>query len=62
MKLGLQLTLEGMIRTLRMKALELGEDYDDMRRNAEERNEAALALLAAETRRLVPEVGDESGR
>lgn len=62
MKFVMQLTLDGMVRALRMRAHELGEDYDEAQRRAEERNETALTLLASEARRLSLEAGDEFGR
>jgi hypothetical protein len=61
-KLAMQMTLDGMIRALRMKAHELGEDYEDTERGAVSRNEEALALLAREARRHALEVGHEFGR
>ena len=39
----------------------LGEDYDEAERRTAMRNENALALLAAESRRLALEAGDEFG-
>lgn len=58
----MQLTLDGMIRALRMKAHRIGDDYDVAERRAEERNEKALTLLAQEARRYALEAGDEFGR
>jgi hypothetical protein len=58
----MQMTLDGMIRALRMKAHEIGDDYDAAERRAEERNEMALTLLAQEARRYALEAGDEFGR
>lgn len=62
MKMALQLTLDGMIRALRMKVHELGEDYDEAERLAVLRNEEALMLLAQEAWRVSLEAGDEFGR
>jgi len=61
-KLAMQLTYDGMIRALRMKLHELGEDYDEVDRRSALRNEEALTLLAQESRRLALEAGDEFGR
>ena len=61
MKMAMQLTFDGMIRALRLKAHSVGEDYEEAERRAEERNERALALLASESRRLALEAGDEFG-
>ena len=58
----MQLTLDGMVRALRMKVHELGEDYNAAERQAEQRNERALMLLARESRRFALEAGDEFGR
>lgn len=58
----MQLTLDGMIRALRMRVHEIGDDYDAAERRAEERNEKALTLLAQEARRFTLEAGDEFGR
>jgi hypothetical protein len=58
----MQLTLDGMIRALRMKVHEIGDDYDMAEQRAEERNEMALTLLAQEARRYALEAGDEFGR
>ncbi len=62
MKLAMQMTVEGMIRALRMKAHEAGDDPGEARRRAERHNEEALLLLSAEVRGLSKEVGDEFGR
>ena len=62
MKLAMQLTLDGMIRALRLKAHAVGEDYEEAGRRAQLRNERALMLLASESRRLALEAGDEFGR
>jgi hypothetical protein len=63
MKIAMKLTLDGMIRALRMRAHELGEvDYDEAERRATRRNEKALTLLAQEARRYQLEAGDEFGR
>lgn len=62
MKLGIRLTLDGMVRALRMKAFELGDDLYEMRQDAEARNAAALVLLTAESRRAAMEAGDEPRR
>lgn len=61
MKIAMQLTFDGMIRALRLKAHAVGEDFEEAERRAEERNERALALLASESRRLALEAGDEFG-
>ncbi|MBX3581300.1 MAG: hypothetical protein KF810_05355 [Rhizobiaceae bacterium] len=61
MKLAMQVTLEGMIRALRMKARELGDDGDEALRQAKQRNETALTLLSEESRRFRLETGDEFG-
>lgn len=63
MKIAMKLTLDGMIRALRMRAHELGEvDYDEAERRAMRRNDEVLALLAREARRHTLEAGDEFGR
>jgi len=62
MKLALQLTLDGMIRALRMRAHELADDHDESRRRDAIGNQRALTLLAAEGERFVEEAGDEFGR
>ncbi len=63
MKIAMKLTLDGMIRALRMRAHELGDvDYDEAERRATLRNEKALTLLAQEARRYALEAGDEFGR
>jgi hypothetical protein len=62
MRFGLQLTMDGMVRALRTKLHELGEDPQDMLRRAEQRNETALTLLSAESRRVALEAGDEFRR
>ena len=61
MKLGMQLTLDGMIRAMRLKMHMLGEDYEEAERRTAMRNEDALTLLARESRRLALEAGDEFG-
>ena len=61
MKMAMQLTLDGMIRALRLRAHAVGEDFEEAERLAELRNETALTLLASESRRLALEVGDEFG-
>ena len=61
MKLGMQLTLDGMIRAMRLKMHMLGEDYEEVERRTAMRNENALTLLAKESRRLALEAGDEFG-
>ena len=62
MKIAMQLTLDGMIRALRLKAHAVGEDFEEAERRAQLRNERALTLLALESRRLALEAGDEFGR
>lgn len=62
MKMAMQLTLDGMIRALRVKLHTIGEDYEEAERRAMTRNEQALALLASESRRFALEAGDEFGR
>ena len=62
MKLAMQLTLDGMIRALRLKAHAVGDDHEEAGRGAQLRNERALMLLASESRRLALEAGDEFGR
>ena len=61
-KLAMQLTLDGMIRAMRLKVHALAEDYEEAQRRAAMRNETALTLLASESRRLALEAGDEFGR
>jgi hypothetical protein len=62
-KIAMQLTLDGMIRALRMRAHELAEvDYEEAERHATRRNEKALTRLAQEARRYALEAGDEFGR
>jgi hypothetical protein len=58
----MQLTLDGMIRAMRLKMHMLGEDYEEAERRTAMRNENALTLLARESRRLALEAGDEFGR
>jgi hypothetical protein len=58
----MQLTLDGMIRALRMKAHSVGEDFEEAERRAQQRNERALTLLSAESQRFALEAGDEFGR
>ncbi len=62
MKLALQMTLDGMVRALRMRAHELADYHQEARRRDAVGNERALALLAAEGQRFVEEAGDEFGR
>jgi hypothetical protein len=62
MKLALHLTLDGMVRALRMKAHELADDQQEARRRERVGNERALTLLAAEGERFAEEAGDEFGR
>jgi hypothetical protein len=59
--MAMQLTLDGMIRALRLKAHELAEDYEEAHRRSVTRNDTALTLLASESRRLALEAGDEFG-
>ena len=61
MKIAMQLTLDGMVRALRLKAHAAGEDYEEAERQAVLRNERALTLLSAESQRLSLEAGDEFG-
>ena len=61
MNLTLQLTLDGLIRAMRLKAHGLAEDHEEDHRRAIRRNETALSLLASESRRLALEAGDEFG-
>ena len=61
MKMAMQLTLDGMIRAMRLKAHAIGEDFDEAERRKAVRNENALSLLAKESRRLALEAGDEFG-
>lgn len=60
--MAMQLTLDGMIRALRVKLHTIGEDFEETDRRAALRNEEALMLLSAESRRLALEAGDEFGR
>ena len=62
MRFGLQLTLDGMVRALRAKMHDLGDEPYDALRRAERRNETVLALLSAEARRAALEAGDEFSR
>lgn len=62
MKLALQLTLDGMVRALRMRAHELADDQQEARRRDAIGNERALTLLAAEGDRFAQEADDEFGR
>ncbi len=62
LKLTMQMTLDGMVRAMRMRTHQLAEDVDDMRRNRAKRNETTLALLSDEARRHALEAGDEFGR
>ena len=62
MKIAMQLTLDGMVRALRMRAHEIGDADDLAEQRAAERNETALTLLAQEARRYALEAGDEFGR
>ncbi len=62
MKLAMQLTLDGMIRALRLKAHAVGEDFEEAELRAQQRNERALTLLTLESRRFALEAGDEFGR
>lgn len=62
MKLAMQLTLDGMIRAMRLKVHTMGEDYEVAERRAAARNDDVLALLAAESRRHALEADDEFGR
>lgn len=62
MKLAMQMTVDGLVRALRMKAHEVGDDHEVVRRRAELSNEQALTRLAAESRGRAGEAGDEFGR
>jgi len=62
MKMAMQLTLDGMIRALRVKLHTIGEDFEEADRLKALRNEEALMLLSAESRRFALEAGDEFGR
>jgi len=62
MKLALQLTLDGMVRALRMRAHELADDPQEARRRDAIGNERVLTLLAAEGERFAEEADDEFGR
>ena len=62
MKIAMQLTLDGMVRALRLKAHAVGEDYEESERQAVLRNERALTLLSTESQRFALEAGDEFGR
>lgn len=62
MNLAMRLTLDGMIRALRLKLHDVGEDHEELRRRAERRNDRALTLLSEEARRFALEAGDEFGR
>lgn len=53
--------MEGLIRALRMKAHEVGDNDDETLRDVTRRNETALTLLSEETRRFRLEAGDEFG-
>ena len=61
MKLTMELTLDGLIRALRLKEHGLAEDYEEEHRRATRRNDTALSLLASESRRLSLEAGNEFG-
>jgi len=61
-KLGLQLTLDGMVRALRMRAHELADDHEEARRRDAVGNQRVLTLLAAESGRFAQETDDEFGR
>jgi hypothetical protein len=61
-KIAMQLTLDGMIRALRLKVYNVGEDYEEAVREVEQWNERALTLLGQESRRFALEAGDEFGR
>lgn len=62
MRFGLQVTLDGMVRALRTKLHDLGEEPHEMLSHARRRNETALTLLSEESRRFALEAGDEFGR
>ena len=57
----MELTLDGLVRALRLKVHGLAEDYEEEHRRATMRNETTLSLLASELRRLALEAGDEFG-
>jgi len=61
-KLTMQLTLDGIVRALRIRAHHLVEDADDLRRSRTQRNETTLALLSDEAQRHAREAGDEFDR
>jgi hypothetical protein len=60
--MAMQLTLDGMIRALNVRLHAVGDDFEEADRRAALRNEKALALLSAESRRFALEAGDEFGR
>ena len=62
MKLELSLTMQGMIRALRLRAQDVVEDVEAPRRRDAEGDNAARALLAEEGRRLGKEAGHEFGK
>lgn len=62
MKLALQMTLDGMVRALRMRAHELADQEQETMRRDAIGNERALTLLAAEGERFAQEADDEFGR
>ncbi len=62
-KMAMQLTFDGMIRALRLKAHAVGEDFEEAERRAGGSATRALTLLASRNRRrLALEAGDEFGR
>ena len=44
----MQVTLDGMIRAMRLKVHQIADDHEEAQRRAETRNETALTLLASE--------------
>ncbi len=59
MKVELSLTMQGMIRALRLRAQDVVEDVEAARRRDAKGDDAARALLAEEGRRLGRETGHE---
>lgn len=62
MKLEMTLTMQGMIRALKLRAQDVAEDVEASRRREVGRDEAVRVLLAEEGRRLGREVGHEFGK
>lgn len=57
----MQVTLDGMVRALRLRVHGLAEDREEEDRRAMTRNERVLSLLTAESQRFRLEAGDEFG-